>query len=59
LEDTNKQERRRFANGRSVRRLFEQVPTNQANRLMQQPGSTPTQAELRMILTADIEVVLQ
>jgi SpoVK/Ycf46/Vps4 family AAA+-type ATPase len=59
LEDMIKQESSRFANGRSVRRLFEQVQTNQANRLMQKPGSTPTQAELRMILTADIEVVLQ
>ena len=58
LEDMIKQESSRFANGRSVRRLFEQVQTNQANRLMQQPGTTPTQAELRMILTADIEVVL-
>ena len=58
LEDMIKQESSRFANGRSVRRLFEQVQTNQANRLMQQPGTTPTQAQLRMILTADIEVVL-
>ena len=58
LEDMIKQESSRFANGRSVRRLFEQVQTNQANRLMQQPGSTPTQAELRMILTADVEVDL-
>lgn len=58
LEDMIKQESSRFANSRSERRLFEQVQTNQANRLMQQPGTTPTQAQLRMILTADIEVVL-
>jgi hypothetical protein len=54
LEELIQQQGSNLANGRSVRRLFEQVQTNQANRLMQQPGNTPTQAELRMILAADI-----
>lgn len=54
LQELIQQQGSNLANGRSVRRLFEQVQTNQANRLMQQPGNTSTQAELRMILAAVI-----
>ena len=54
LQELIQQQGSNLANGRGVRRLFEQVQTNQANRLMQQPGNTPTHAELRMILAADI-----
>lgn len=43
-----------FANDRSVRRLFERVRANQADG---HSGRGPTQAELRMIHAADIEVV--
>ncbi|MEB3353067.1 MAG: AAA family ATPase, partial [Cyanobacteriota bacterium] len=55
MEGLIQQQGSNFANGRSVRRLFEQVQTNQANRLMEQPGRAPGQADLRMILAADIE----
>jgi SpoVK/Ycf46/Vps4 family AAA+-type ATPase len=55
LEGLIQEQGKRFANGRSVRQLFEQVQTNQANRLMNQPGRCPSQADLRMVLAADIE----
>lgn len=53
LEGLIQQQGSNFANGRSVRRLFEKVQTNQANRLMG-PGGAPGRTDLRMILAADI-----
>jgi len=44
----------RFANGRSVRQLFEQVQANQANRLMSDNGAMPSTEELRLIKQVDI-----
>lgn len=43
-----------FANGRSIRRLFEHIQINQANRLMS--GNThPSPSDLKIILKEDIE----
>jgi SpoVK/Ycf46/Vps4 family AAA+-type ATPase len=44
----------RFANGRSVRQLFEQVQANQANRLMSDNGAMPSTEELGLIQQVDI-----
>lgn len=44
----------RFANGRSVRQLFEEVLANQANRLMVDNGEGPSAEEIRCIEVADI-----
>jgi SpoVK/Ycf46/Vps4 family AAA+-type ATPase len=44
----------RFANGRSVRQLFEQVQANQANRLMSDNGTIPSTEELGLIKKVDI-----
>ena len=44
----------RFANGRSVRQLFEEVLANQANRLMADNGEGPSAEEIRCIEVADI-----
>lgn len=53
LEQLKQQAGDRFANGRSVRQLFEEVQANQANRLMAGNGE-PSAEELGLIQAADL-----
>lgn len=43
-----------FANGRSVRRLFERIQANQANRLIRSAGTQVDKESLRLVLIEDI-----
>jgi SpoVK/Ycf46/Vps4 family AAA+-type ATPase len=54
LERLVEKEGDQFANGRSVRKLFEAVQTNQANRLVG-AGKQPTSSQLCRIESVDIE----
>lgn len=54
LEQLKQQAGDRFANGRSVRQLFEQVQANQANRLMAGNGAMPSAEELGLIQAVDL-----
>lgn len=54
LEQLKQEAGDRFANGRSVRQLFEQVQANQANRLMSDNGAMPSTEELGLIKQVDI-----
>jgi len=54
LEQLKQQAGDRFANGRSVRQLFEQVQANQANRLMASNGAMPSAEELGLIQAVDL-----
>jgi SpoVK/Ycf46/Vps4 family AAA+-type ATPase len=54
LEQLKQESGDRFANGRSVRQLFEEVLANQANRLMADNGEGPSAEEIGCIEVADI-----
>ena len=54
LEQLKQQAGDRFANGRSVRQLFEQVQANQANRLMAGNAAMPSADELGLIQAVDL-----
>lgn len=54
LEQLKQQAGDRFANGRSVRQLFEQVQANQANRLMAGNAAMPSAEELGLIQAVDL-----
>ena len=55
VEQLQAMEGKAFANGRSVRKLFERVQANQANRLIKQHGNGQLEkASLRLVMAEDI-----